>query len=272
MDGQETLSSVLGQIESTGTYTPPAPTTPPADTTTPPAPTTNTSPTVTVTETPASETANTTPAAVTVKDVEAPASPEQIFNGNKQNAAFAKMRTENKTLADTVLRLGKTLGIEDTSDIAKVTRELEARIQAYEAQQSNVPLPVLQKLEETKRQQLEQEQELNRTKALQGFQKVKDTYGLDDAKLQDFATKLYDQGKNPFTDPVDLLTEYKILYYDELMEKTKQEAIAAERARTAKVNAHSSAPNTVTGAPPGAGTPVKSSNDMVAFLKSSGAY
>ena len=257
-----TLDNVLGQIEKTGGYTPPAPATDPApDTSTP----INTS-------TPATPAPTTTPAApaAPAAPAEEVATPEQIFTGNKQNAAFAQMRTANKRYADTLTRLGRSIGIDDLTDPDKIATQVEERLQTYEAQQSNVPLPILQQLEQTKRLQLEQEQELNKQAALQSFQKVKDTYGLDDKGLQDFAMQLDQLGKNPFVTPMDLINEYRILNYDALMEKERQKAIADERARVAKAADHSSAPSAANGAPPAQITAVKSTNDMTQFLKSLG--
>lgn len=182
-------------------------------------------------------------------DTEEPAfEPEDFFEGKKErhNAAFAKMRTENKQLRDTMSRIGNILGVTDSSPEALI-KGLNDKILEFNSQQSHVPIELLRDLEQTKSRLAEYEQSSLREQALIAFQKVKDNYGLSNKQLEAFAQQLNEQGINPFQSAVDLDREYWNLNRESLVKQIKDQTEREVLAKQAHAAAHSTTPSKNTG-------------------------
>lgn len=189
-------------------------------------------------------TPGTAPAATEVPDND----PESVFNNKtKQNAAFAQQRIENKQLRDTVTKLAKTLGIEDTSDVNKTIAVLNQRLLEYDAKQTNIPLPVLQEIETSNARQQELELALHKQEATIGFATVQNKYKLTPEQVKAFAEQVLDAGKNPFAESVDLVKEYQMLNFDKILEQTRTDARQEALARQTKAAEHSSTPSSHVG-------------------------
>ena len=151
--------------------TPPPADTPPADTTPPPADTT--------------PPADTPPADAPPAD-EPPAQPPV----DKTAAAFAQMRVENKQYQSLLQEIAGILGVQDTKDPAAVSAALQQKIVETQAKQSNIPADVLMRLKTLEAKDQEYVTNQLKTTAYIGFQKVKDTFGLSDQELGQFAEQL----------------------------------------------------------------------------------
>lgn len=167
---------------------------------------------------------------------------DDVFGTSKANVAFARMRTENKAMQQALTRLGGMLGVESKDPNALVDA-ITSKMQEYESKQSQIPLALLQRLEAAERYMAAQDEQRMGDAARIGFQRVKDAYNLTDAQLSDFAIKLRDAGKNPFTQAVDLMQEYKLMYFDTLLQQARDEAAAAATQRQQKAKEHSTAPS-----------------------------
>jgi hypothetical protein len=102
-----------------------------------------------------------------------------------------------------------------------------------------------------------------------GFQTVKDKFGLDQDKLNSFATELIQLGINPLeNDNVNLVDQYKLIHHDDIVKAEIAKAIAAEQARAAKATTSSSTPDNKQGNGGGGGEPgkVDSVRDLEKFL------
>lgn len=190
---------------------------------------------------------------------------EDVFGTSKANAAFAKMRTQNKQMQQTLARLGGMLGVE-SEDPDALINALTGKMQEFEAKQTQIPLALLQRLEAAERYMASQDEQRIGDAARIGFQKVKDTYKLTDAQLNEFAVKLRDAGKNPFTQTMDLMQEYKLMYFDTLMQKARDEAAAAATQRQQKAKEHSTAPSKTQGSVGGGASSVSSVAELSQLL------
>lgn len=196
-----------------------------------------------------------------------PMDPESVFtNKSKQNAAFAQQRVENKQLKDTVSRLAKTLGIEEASDINKTVQALNERLLAYEAEKSNVPLPVLQAQEKVLQEKQELEQQLYKQQAITGFAQVQSMYKLKPEQVKEFAEQVLDSGMNPFAEPVDLIREYRMLNFDKIMKQTADDATQAAVEKQKKALNQSSTPAVSVGSPPAVASSVSTVADLNRML------
>ena len=192
--------------------------------------------------------------------------PEEKFS--KQNHAFAQLRIENKALADLVMNLAKASG-QTPRNVAEAQEMLQQGLTKIVSKNRNIPEEALREMEADKLRIAQLEQDQARQKALAGFQKVKDTYQLSREEINAFTDRLIENKINPFEQEVDLVKEYKNLYFDELIAKAVERGVQAERARSLKAQQNSTTPPAQTG---GTGTgpvqPIKSVKDLDAFLDS----
>lgn len=192
--------------------------------------------------------------------------PEEKFS--KQNHAFAQLRVENKALADLVMNLAKASG-QTPRNVAEAQEMLQQGLTKIVSKNRNIPEEALREMEADKLRIAQLEQDQARQKALAGFQKVKDTYQLSREEVNAFTDRLIENKINPFEQEIDLVKEYKNLYFDELIAKAVERGVQAERARSLKAQQNSTTPPAQTGGT-GTGTvqPIKSVKDLDAFLDS----
>lgn len=170
-----------------------------------------------------------------------PSQPTKPTEEDKRNFAFGKMRTEINQLTELLGKVAKANGVDYTDSKDLVAKLSDDAIQKM-AQRQNVPVELLREIE-TLRQDSEQfKAQQRRDAAAIGFQKVMDTYGLTQDQLKDFAVELDRQGKNPFEQPVDLLAEYKMLHYDDILNAAVKKAVEEALKKDSAANQSSSTP------------------------------
>lgn len=214
--------------------------------------------------TPATET--TPPTETSTKD--APLNPEEKFS--KQNSAFAQMRIQNKELSDLLMNLARATG-QNPKNITEAQDMLKEGLTKVVSKNRNIPEDVLREMEEDKRALAEYKQNQARQKALAGFQSVKDTFGLSREDVNNFADKLIENKLNPFEQDLDLVKEYKNLYFEQLIAKAREEGVQEERARSIKAQQNSTTPSTQKGVTENTGnqgTPIKTVAELDKLLDS----
>lgn len=163
-------------------------------------------------------------------------------NTNKSAQAFAAMRVElnqkNKMLENVATVLGLDPKSKDSMD------QLQTKLTEALAKKQGLPVETLERL--NRLEELEQQRNIEqvRNNAFAGFQQVKTQFGLNDEQLQAFANELVADGKNPFVQQLDLVTEYKLKNFDKLLEQAKNQGAQAEIERAAKANNNASTPGT----------------------------
>lgn len=196
-----------------------------------------------------------------------PLNPEEKFS--KQNSAFAQMRIQNKELSDLLLDLAKATG-QNPKNITEAQSILKEGLTKVVSKNRNIPEDVLREMEEDKKALAEARQYQARQKALAGFQAVKDAHGLTKEEVNNFADKLIENKLNPFEQELDLVKEYRNLYFDELIAKAKEAGVQEERARSIKAQQNSTTPSTQKGVTENTGnqgTPIKTVEDLDKFLE-----
>ena len=194
--------------------------------------------------------------------------PEEKFN-NKANSAFAQLRIQNKAFADLIMNMAKASG-QDPKTIEEAQAILNEGLTKVVSKNRNIPEDVLREMEDDKKALAELKQTQARQRALSGFQLVKDTHGLSKEDVNTFADKLIEKNINPFEQEVDLVKEYRNIYFDELIAKAREEGVQAERARSLKAQQNSTTPSTQQGLPENAGSqgnPIKSVADLDKLLE-----
>lgn len=201
------------------------------------------------------------------KEIEEEGSPEDVFKSDKQNKAFAEMRVQNKRLNDIVKNLGRIMEVPVDTPPEKLIDMAEARLTELRAQAEKVPVELYKELEETRRRQQETEQESLKQQATLSFQKVKDQYGLTDKNLVEFARQLNENGKNPFTTPMDLVAEYRNLNWEKLLEAERKKADQEYQDRLKKAQTKSTTPSKAIGGSPDVPDKITSMKDFNRLLE-----
>lgn len=174
--------------------------------------------------------------------------PQAKSQNDKAAHAFAQMRIQNNQLLTLLSKIAKATGIEytDTNDLlAKLDDDSITKIAAKQ----NVPVELLKRMEQLEQRELMAQREKLQQAAFLGFQKVKDTYDLTEDELRAFALELDEAGKNPFEQHIDLVTEYKLTHFDDIVTKKVNAAVQAALAKSSAADKHSSKPNNANGKP-----------------------
>lgn len=179
--------------------------------------------------------------------------PSQEPEIDKSQQAFIHMRQQNKKYADTLKGIANVLGIEGNNDEAALLAALQTKIAEKEAQQNNVPVELYQRLKQLEERDQEYSALQRQQMIAAGFETVKNTFNLTQQELNDFAGKLIEQGKNPLYTDLNLVNEYRVLNFDNLVQKSIESALAAERERAAKATNNSTNPSDQTGKAPETG-------------------
>lgn len=196
--------------------------------------------------------------------------PEDKFM-NKQANAFAQMRIQNKQLSDLVMQLAKATG-QDPRDTMEASTILKESLTKVESKQRNIPEDVLREMEADKKALAEFKQNQAKQKAIEGFRQVQSLFTLTTEDVNDFADKLIENNINPFTqENVDLVKEYKNIYFDQLIAKARDAGVQEERARSLKAQNNSTTPSTQQGVTENTGSqekPIRSVKDLDALFES----
>ena len=189
--------------------------------------------------------------------------PESKFS--KSNSAFAQMRIENKAMSDLLMNLAKASG-QAPKNIAEAQNILKEGLTKVVSKNRNIPEDVLREMEADKNALAEMRREQARSKAIAGFQQVKDLHGLSREDINQFADKLLEKQINPFEHPdIDLVKEYRNLYFEKLIADAKEQGVQEERARALKAANSSTTPSTQQGLPDNTGNqgnPIKTVADL----------
>lgn len=190
---------------------------------------------------------------------------EDLFQQAKENKAFADLRIQNKQYSNFIGRLAGALNIQST-DPNTIMESLQSALLAKEAETQKIPVEVLERMQRLEQQtQVYQDNELKQG-ALLGFNAVKEQFKLSDEAVTEFAKQLNEQGLNPFTQKMDLITQYKILNFDKLIADAEQRGIKQESSRADKVAQHSTHPGNTTGSSNAQNTNLSSVTALNDFL------
>lgn len=169
----------------------------------------------------------------------------------QQAAAFAQLRVQNKEQQKLINGIAAILGVKDTNPEI-VMQKLNDLIVQSQAKSAGVPEEVYRRLQMLEQRDQEYTQQQLRAQAYTGFQKVKDKYNLTTEQLAQFATALAESGNNPFEKPVDILKEYRNMYFEDIIKIERAKAVQEEVERQKKVENHGTNPGKNSG--PGGNT------------------
>lgn len=168
----------------------------------------------------------------------------------KSNKAFGQMRIQIKQQNQLLGKMADALGIEYNSP-SELMQKLNDNALESLAQKQGVPKKLLERLEYLEGISTQFEEQRLHDNALAGFQRLHTEFGLDDKALQSFAAELDATDQNPFVKDLDVVTLYKNMHFDDIVQAKVEAAVAEALSKDTQVSQRSSTP--AAGGAPGAG-------------------
>lgn len=191
---------------------------------------------------------------------------EKEQHDSRQNASFAKMRSELASTKALLKKIAGAAGIEAADDNDLVSKLSDDAIEKL-AKKQNVPVELYKRLELLEQQNkiyLEQQREQNVGTAVNG---LKETYKLTDEAVVDFFKELSGAGVDPFTQDIDLEATYLKLHLNDIIEARTKAAVESATKKMASSKQTSTTPPEKSGAPASAEEKISSVADLDNFLK-----
>ena len=170
----------------------------------------------------------------------------------RRNFAFGQLRQENNELANILGKIAQANGIQYTN-----TRDLMGKLNddaiSKLAQKQNVPVELLREVDALRAGQQQWQQSQREQVAYAGFQTLMSQYGLSQDDLKAFAVELDGAGRNPFTQDINVVDEYRLRHFDDIVAKRVDTAVKEALAKSSAADSHSSTPGAQQGAGGGEG-------------------
>ena len=170
----------------------------------------------------------------------------------RRNFAFGQLRQENNELASILGKIAQANGIQYTN-----TRDLMGKLNddaiSKLAQKQNVPVELLREVDALRAGQQQWQQSQREQVAFTGFQTLMSQYGLSQDDLKAFAVELDGAGRNPFTQDINVVDEYRLRHFDDIVAKRVDTAVKEALAKSSAADSHSSTPGAQQGAGGGEG-------------------
>lgn len=185
----------------------------------------------------------------------------------RRNFAFGQLRQENNELAAILGKIAQANGIQyaNTRDLmGKLNDDAISKL----AQKQNVPVELLREMDALRAGQQQWQQSQREQVAFAGFQTLMSQYGLSQDDLKAFAVELDGAGKNPFTQNINVVDEYRLRHFDDIVAKRVDVAVKEALAKSSAADDHSSTPGAQQGAGSGdGGQKITTQEGLNNFLK-----
>ena len=165
----------------------------------------------------------------------------------KKAFAFAQLRQEANQKKQLLTGLQKILGIPEDTPMEDVMTKVQDAIVQAQSKQTGVPAEILTKLNNLEQRDKEYRAHQLQESAYLGFNKVQKDYGLNQDQIKAFAVELLKDNVNPFEQEIDVVKEYKLRHFDDIVQAQVAKAIQAEQQRAAKAGAQSTQPGNTQG-------------------------
>lgn len=159
--------------------------------------------------------------------------PQPKFD-NKQNAAFARMRTENSQMQKTLSMLAQALGLDPKLSQDQLVAQLQNQATNSIAKQNNIDPEILRRLDHLEAINTEYNRIKAAQKAEQSLNLIKEKYKATDDDLGAFVQDLATSGFDVALPESDLEQEFIRRNFDRIVQMKVDEAVKAEQERASK--------------------------------------
>lgn len=194
---------------------------------------------------------------------------EADSKAQKANEAFAALRARNKAQERLLQRFGKVFGFDTKDDPDQIMDKINAVLTEKEAKDQNIPVEVLNRLQELETIVKEKESNDRQAQVQDSLMDVASEFELDGDQLRQFTKHLIDKDLNPLEKDVDLKAEYLKLHWKDMLDSAKNNAIEEENERKKKAenNSASAAPAKKSDDSGGSDKKITTVKDLDAFLE-----
>ena len=166
---------------------------------------------------------------------------------SKQAFAFAQLRQEANQKKQLLTGLQKILNIPEDTPMEDVMSKVQEAIVKAQAKQTGVPEDIINKINNLEQRDKEYRAHQLQENAYLGFSKIQKEFGLDQAGVKAFAVELLKDNMNPFEQDVDVIKEYKLRHFNDIIQAEVAKAVQAEQQRAAKAGTQSTQPGNTQG-------------------------
>ena len=160
----------------------------------------------------------------------------------KAQHAFAKLRAENAQNKQLLNGLQKLLNIPENTPIEDVMAKVQESIVKAQSKQTGIPEEFLNRMNALEQRDREFRASQLKEKTYLGLNKVQKDYGLTPEQVKGFAVELMNDGMNPFEQDVDIVREYQVRHFEDIINARVAEGIRKEQERAAKATNQGTVP------------------------------
>lgn len=185
----------------------------------------------------------------------------------KTNYAFGQMRQQITTLNGILEKVAKANDIQYNGVDDLIQKMNDDAINKM-AKAQNVPVELLREMETLKQNQMVWQKQNREQAAFTGFQALTTQYGLTQDELKSFAVELDAEGKNPFVGDVNIIDEYRLKHFDDILAKQTEKAVKEALSKSGVADQHSTTPSQQKGTTStGTGEKITTVEGLNVFLK-----
>lgn len=166
---------------------------------------------------------------------------------SKQAFAFAQLRQEANQKKQLLTGLQKILNIPEDTPMEDVMSKVQEAIVKAQAKQTGVPEDIINKINNLEQRDKEYRAHQLQENAYLGFSKIQKEFGLDQTGVKAFAVELLKDNMNPFEQDIDVIKEYKLRHFNDIIQAEVAKAVQAEQQRAAKAGTQSTQPGNTQG-------------------------
>lgn len=184
----------------------------------------------------------------------------------KKAFAFAQLRQEASQKKQLLTGLQKILNIPEDTPMEDVMSKVQEAIVKAQSKQTGVPEEIINKINNLEQRDKEYRAHQLQESAYLGFNKIQKEFGLDQASVKAFAVELLKDNLNPFEQDVDIMQEYKLRHFNDIIKAEVAKAVQAEQQRAAKAGTQSTQPGNTQGQTKGEQGKINSIKDLDNWL------
>lgn len=160
--------------------------------------------------------------------------PQVNVNLQKQNQAFARMRTENAQMLKTITAMAQVLGVNPNQSIDQLSAQLQAQAMGAIAKANNMDPAILQRLDQLEAINAEYTRVKLENEVTTTLNNIGSKYGATEADLVEFVQTLIDDGYDVAAPGADLESEFIKRNFAAINQRSIDKAIQAEQNRSVK--------------------------------------
>lgn len=187
---------------------------------------------------------------------------------DKQNQAFARMRTENSQMVKALRAEAELLGINPKLPADQLAAEIHKKTTEALAKKNNMDPQILSRLNELEDINARYQQQEQQKYLTNAVNTIKTKFGATDDDIMAFAQELDKEGYDPYAKGANMVSEFITRNFDKIVKQRVDAAVKAEQERASKASSASKPSGNKGQDNSSEATEVKSQSDFDAYMNS----